>query len=134
MDAKSKAKLQSCHYSLQRVIGAVDKWWPGGVVVIEGQRSRERQDELFADGKSKLRGDDIKAMHCHEPSDAVDVAPREPDGSIDWNNVKKFYYFAGFVMGIAAAMGESLRCGADWDGDGEVTDQTFNDLVHFERL
>jgi peptidoglycan LD-endopeptidase CwlK len=126
MDVKSKARLATCCYDLVRLFTEVDKYYPCNI--SEGRRSPSRQDELFDEGKSKLKGDDPKAMHCYDPSRALDAQPIP----IDWNNTKRFYYFSGFVMGVAAAMGISLRCGADWDGDGETNDQEFNDVNHFE--
>lgn len=128
MDAASHTKLQDCHIDIRRLFEEVDKYYL--LKVTEGRRSPQRQDELFAAGKSKLKGDDPKAMHCHEPSDAVDVAP-EP---ISWTNTKRFYNFAGFVLGVAAEMGIPIRWGGDWDGDEDLDDQSFNDLVHFERI
>ena len=42
-------------------------------------------------------------------------------------------YLAGLIMALAAVNRVHLRWGGDWDEDGEpITDQTFNDLVHFE--
>jgi peptidoglycan L-alanyl-D-glutamate endopeptidase CwlK len=43
-------------------------------------------------------------------------------------------------MGIAqklkddGKMTHSVRFGGDWDGDKDITDQKFNDLVHFELI
>ena len=34
----------------------------------------------------------------------------------------------------AKFMNVSLRWGGDWDGDGDRTDQTFNDLMHWELI
>ena len=67
---------------------------------------------------------------------AVDVAP----WPIDWKNVKRFYWFAGFVMGTAERlkvedkMHHSVRWGGDWDHDGDFDDQRLLDLVHFELV
>ena len=66
--------------------------------------------------------------HNSDPSRAVDVAPYP----IDWNDTERFGRFAGFVLGMAAAMGIPLRWGGDWDRDNDTHDQKFNDLVHFE--
>ncbi len=66
-----------------------------------------------------------------------DIEIAEPKyGLVRWKgvwNLCRFYYFAGFVMGTAAAMGVRLRWGGDWDGDTELDDQKFRDLVHFEE-
>lgn len=51
----------------------------------------------------------------------------------------RWYAFAGYYHGVADelyARGEisaPLRHGYDWDGDHQLTDQTFDDLPHHER-
>jgi peptidoglycan L-alanyl-D-glutamate endopeptidase CwlK len=94
--------------------------------VIEGHRSEVRQRELYSQGKSKV----LFGKHNHYPSLAADVAPYP----VDWNNTNRFYFFAGYVLGIADDMGIGIRWGGDWDGDRDINDQTFFDLVHFELL
>ena len=42
--------------------------------------------------------------------------------------------FVGFVRAIAEILKINIRCGADWSGNWSTTDQTFNDLVHFELI
>jgi hypothetical protein len=32
----------------------------------------------------------------------------------------------------AKELGIAIRCGADWDGDGLTSDQSFHDLAHIE--
>ncbi len=41
-------------------------------------------------------------------------------------------YFAGLVRGIAVSWGVKIRWGGDWDMDGDLKDNSFDDLVHFE--
>ena len=53
---------------------------------------------------------------------------------IDWEDANRFYYFAGRVMAVASSKGYRLRFGGDWDGDMDLKDQNFNDLVHFEYI
>ena len=45
----------------------------------------------------------------------------------------KFYYYGGYVLATGDAMGIPLTWGGDWDGDRDIHDQTFDDLVHFEE-
>ena len=90
--------------------------------ILEGVRSKERQKQLVAEGKSKT----INSKHL--TGKAVDVAPYP----IAWNDRERFTYFAGFVMGIAAKMSIILRWGGDWDKDNQVKDNSFDDLPHFE--
>ncbi len=44
----------------------------------------------------------------------------------------QFYHFAGYVEGTADAHRIPIRWGGDWDRDHCLSDQTFDDLVHFE--
>jgi len=69
-------------------------------------------------------------MHNRYPSRAIDLAP----WPLDWSDIRRFYYFGGFVVGVANKLDIPIRWGGDWDGDFEVKDQNFNDLVHFELL
>src|SRR5437899_12949534 len=98
----------------------------------------------MASGHSKLT-DPYDSKHVVGPkrplSLAVDVAPypvvwpNPPGGSWsvgDLHALGRFYYFAGVVKTRALALGIPLRWGGDWDGDNDVFDQTFDDLVHFE--
>jgi hypothetical protein len=124
--AKSQAKLDSADERLQQVFKEAARWW--NVTIIEGHRSTRRQRQLYMAGKSKLDGVTKRSNHNHEPSRAVDAAPYP----IDWQDTDRFYRFGFYVLGLAAAMGVKLRWGGDWDSDGDTTDQTFNDLVHFE--
>ena len=94
--------------------------------VLKGHRPKAEQNKAFWEGKSKLQWP--QGNHNKSPSLAVDVAPYP----IDWKNTKRFYYFAGFVQGVANELHISIRWGGDWDRDFDLDDQRFNDLVHFE--
>jgi|TARA_R110000751_G_scaffold300438_1_gene412148 peptidoglycan L-alanyl-D-glutamate endopeptidase CwlK len=98
--------------------------------VICGIRTKEEQDEAFRVGASKTRWPDSKhnSAEIGYRSRAVDVAPYP----IDWNDRERFVYFAGIVKGVSSALGVKIRWGGDWDGDNDLRDQHFMDLVHFE--
>ena len=121
---RSKERLATCHADLQRLFNEVIKKYD--CAILEGHRSNERQEELYHQGKSKLRAGFSK--HNENPSIAVDVAPYP----INWNDRNRFYHFVGYVKGVADQLGIEIRCGADWDGDNDLHDQTFFDLPHFE--
>ena len=38
----------------------------------------------------------------------------------------------GMIRGIALQLNVPVRWGGDWDGDGEIKDNSFDDLVHIE--
>jgi peptidoglycan L-alanyl-D-glutamate endopeptidase CwlK len=122
----SLQKLATCHQDLQDLFKTVILHYD--CTILEGHRSEADQDQLFEQGLSKVEWPDSK--HNKIPSHAVDVAPYP----IDWDDTKRFYHFVGFVKGVAASMNIKLRCGADWDGDNDLKDQSFNDLVHFELI
>ena len=121
---KSKVKLETCDKRLQKVFKKVLQICD--CTILEGYRSRTRQDDMFHAGKSRIKYPHGK--HNRHPSLGVDVAPYP----IDWNDRERFSLFAGLVMGVGAEMGIKIRWGGDWDGDWEVRDNLFDDLVHFE--
>ena len=55
-------------------------------------------------------------------------------------DVARWYYFGGYVLGVAdqlhkaGRIGARIRGGLDWDGDRQLSDQHFDDLGHFERV
>lgn len=128
----SRARLSTCHPDLQvlfqRVVQSFD------CTILEGHRGQAAQDAAFREGKSQLRYPHGK--HNALPSMAADVAPYP----IDWDDLSRFRYFAGYVQGVAEILllqGEmeyAVRWGGDWDQDTELKDNTFNDLVHFELV
>jgi len=121
---KSASKLDTCDERLQRVFNEVVKKFDCSV--LEGHRTKSRQNEMLRTGKSKLAYPHSK--HNTLPSSAVDVAPYP----IDWNDRERFTYFAGYVKGVAESMNIKLRWGGDWDSDWKVKDNNFDDLPHFE--
>lgn len=121
---RSLDKLETCHPDLQKLFKEVVKSFD--CTVLCGYRGKEEQDKAYRDGNSKVQYPNGK--HNRRPSNAVDVAPYP----IDWNDKFRFYYFAGFVMGIAKQLGLSIRYGGDWDRDTDLKDNKFDDLVHFE--
>lgn len=98
--------------------------------VIYGVRTEEEQTILVQKGLSKT----MDSMHLIQEDGyghALDLAPYP----IDWDNTKRFYYFAGMVMAVAEEILTEdwyLCWGGDWDGDDDLDDQSFMDLVHWE--
>ena len=127
LSKSSIEKLQTCHKDIQKVILAVAA--DTEIQVIEGHRTLERQEMLFKQKKTKT----MRSKHLSVPSMAVDVAPIN-NGKIDWNDSTKFYGLAKKILNKAKELNITLRFGGDWDMDGDFKDQTFNDLVHFEKV
>ena len=123
---RSTKRLDSCHEDLQLLFRAVVQRFD--CTILQGHRGEEEQNAAFDGGNSKLRWPNGK--HNRRPSIAVDVAPYP----IDWKDAGRFCFFAGYVKRVADELGMAIRWGGDWDGDTRTTDQTFDDLVHFELL
>ena len=125
---RSKERLKGVDAKLQNVLNEVVKYFD--ITIIEGLRSKERQNELVAQGKSKTK------FGKHVEGKAVDIAPYP----IDWKARDDFHYLGGFVLGMAASMGIEIRWGGDWNasslfkGQRTTKDNNFDDLVHFEIL
>ena len=120
----SKKHLNTCDKRVQTLFNEVIKHFDCSVLV--GYRGRNEQDTAFESGHSKVKWPNGK--HNTKPSFAVDVAPYP----INWDDRERFIYFGGFVKGCAFRMGIPLRWGGDWDNDTQLSDNNFDDLVHFE--
>ena len=120
----SKNRLDQCDKRLQQLADAVLQ--VHDCSVLTGHRSKNAQDQAYVEGYSTVQWPYSK--HNSMPSMAIDLAPFP----IDWEDTKRFYYFAGIVMGIASELEIPIRWGADWDMDNDLDDHSFLDLVHFE--
>jgi len=127
---RSNQRLNTCHDDLQRIMREVVREFDCSILC--GHRGEVTQNRLKAEGKSQLSYPESK--HNSLPSMAVDVAPYP----INWHDRERFHYFAGYVMGVAERLRQEgkirsyLRWGGDWDRDTQVSDNSFDDLVHFE--
>ena len=121
---KSKSRLRTCDDELQSLFNEVVKYFDCSVLV--GYRGRNEQNTAYESGHSQVEWPNGK--HNKNPSVAVDVAPYP----IDWDDRERFIYFGGFVKGCAFRMGIPLRWGGDWDNDTKLSDNKFDDLVHYE--
>lgn len=130
----SKDRLLTCHKELQILFFEVIKNYD--CTIVCGHRNKEDQERAFAEKKSKVHFPNSK--HNSEPSLAVDAAAYEVN-SIDWTP-RQALFFAGYVKGVAdklydaEIMKHRVRIGADWNGDYNIDDQTFNDYPHFELI
>ena len=124
--------------------------------VIQGHRPEKEQNDAFDSGFSKVRWPDGK--HNELPSRAADVQtyplPAESKLAADFrmeiagldlpvfNKVlraledqplrEEQIYLLGMYKGVAHEQGTPIRTGADWDRDGELADNSFDDLFHWE--
>ena len=122
----SRARLETCHPDIQEILEEAIKVVDFSVLC--GTRGEQEQSDLYHKGMSKVQYPNSK--HNSVPSMAVDIAPYP----IDWNNTERFTHLIGIVRGIALMKGIKIRCGIDWDCDGDITDHNFMDYPHFELL
>jgi peptidoglycan L-alanyl-D-glutamate endopeptidase CwlK len=116
--------LHTVHPDLQYLFKMVVLRFDCTILPDGGYRTPERQQELYDAGHSKT----LNSKHL--TGRAVDVAPYP----IDWDDMKRWYAFCGYVRGTAERLEVDVRGGFDWDSDWTFTDQTFHDLPHWELL
>ena len=101
------------------------------ITILESYRDEAKQNRLFDIGHSKVKFPDSK--HNVYPSMAIDAVPYI-DGTISFD-CKHCTYLAGIITSIARICEVNIRWGGNWDMDGEpITDQHFQDLVHYEVI
>lgn len=134
-------KLNTCHEDIIIILSRLIELYDFSV--IEGHRSQETQMKYFAEGKSKLDGVASLSKHQSYPSMAVDIMPWAAGTNAFSGKEKdnrRFYTMMGMVKAIAAQLKaeglitHNVRFGLDWDNDEIYTDQTFDDLPHFELV
>ena len=121
---RSKNRLKTCDQRLQLIFNKAIEHFDN--TILYGYRNDADQQQLFKEGKSQKEFPNSR--HNVYPSMAVDAAPYP----IDWNDLERFRYFNGFIMGIAAGLGIHLRCGCDWNMDTQLKDNKFDDYCHYE--
>lgn len=113
---RSKRSLNGVHPDLVKVITRALHISPLDFVVIEGLRTRERQEQLVASGASQTM--DSRHLTGH----AVDLLPIGPEGpAFDW---PLYDQLGPAVKEAAAQMGVEVTWGGDW--------KSFKDGPHFE--
>lgn len=101
------------------------------VSLLYGHRNEALQHHLFVTGKSQLDWPD--SWHNLQPSRAVDFQPYpRPEREVKlWAGLA---YVAGRAIEYARTHGWTLRWGGDWNRDGDLTNQDFDDLFHLELV
>jgi peptidoglycan L-alanyl-D-glutamate endopeptidase CwlK len=119
---KSRANLKGVNTKIVNVLNQSIKHFDFSI--IEGLRSVETQKSYVAKGASKT----MKSKHLE--GKAVDIAPYP----IDYDDIERFVYLGGFILGVASQLGVKLRWGLDWDRDTYTKDTGFRDIGHFELI
>lgn len=131
---RSRQKMEGLHPKLIAVIERAIQITKQDFSVLEGLRTKERQQQLYDQGR-KTAGPIVTwtLNSRHLPGKdglgrAVDLAPHP----LDWNDLKKFDAIADAMFAAAKELKVKLRWGADWDGDGKRRERGESDSPHFE--
>ena len=126
---RSLTSLETCHPGLQVIAYKALSTSIIDFTILCGHRSKEEQDAHFEQGTTQLKWPNSK--HNKFPSDAVDIVPWIR-GKLSWNPLH-CCFLAGILLTCAKELGYTLRWGGNWNMNLEpITDQTFQDLAHFE--
>lgn len=124
----SQARLDTCTRDVQWLMTTV-RDEVADITILQGHRGKEEQNAAFESGHSKLRWPD--GNHNKLPSEAVDFQPYPLPIAKEklWASLA---YIAGRAIEIGKRRQLTVRWGGDWDRDGDLTDQNFDDLYHLE--
>jgi peptidoglycan L-alanyl-D-glutamate endopeptidase CwlK len=120
MKFDSRNKLKDCHDALKVIVEELAN--VKNFVVCCGFRGEKEQNEAFKNGNSKLKFP--LSRHNEFPSRAVDLAPCNDGGVIDWNNIDAFKDLAKEFKRIAKEKNIKIVWGGDW--------KSFKDYPHYE--
>lgn len=102
-------------------------------MVVEGRRTLARQQELYAQGRTKPGKVVTWTMKSkHIDGLAVDLAPLDENGAIPWGDFAAFKEIARAMFEAAQVLEYRIRWGADWDQDGNPRERGETDSPHFE--
>jgi len=125
----SNARLLRADRKLQFIFNSAINLGLIDISIIETHRGKSRQDRYFKLGKTILMWPN--SSHNFTPSRAVDAVPYI-NGKASFSP-KHCIFLAGIICGLGAFFGTKIRWGGNWDQDGEIiTDQSFQDLTHYE--
>jgi len=122
----SLKKLSECDSKLQDLFNEVLK--TTDCIIVCGHRNQEDQDRAFQKGFSKVEFPNSK--HNSLPSMAVDVMPYP----LDWNARDRMVEFSKVVFEYANHLGIKVRWGGDFNGDGNLKNDPFVDMPHWELV
>lgn len=124
----SSRRLSTCTENVQWLMTVI-RDEVADISILDGYRGAYRQNKAFREGNSKVQYPNGK--HNRKPSQAVDICPHPRP-----KDERKLWAALGYIAGRAAEIGKrrglTVRWGGDWDGDGDLTDQSFDDLFHIE--
>jgi peptidoglycan L-alanyl-D-glutamate endopeptidase CwlK len=101
-----------------------------GVAWMGGKRTPEEQNQLFKEGYSQCDG--YLKLSKHQSGDAIDLNAFVGQKMVD--NKEMLCVVAGVMFACASELNIKIRWGLDWNSDGNILDNKFNDQYHFELI
>lgn len=124
-DKGSAERLARAHPLLQKLMNEAIKKTP--FVILDSQRGKAAQELAFRQKRTKAHFGN--SAHNWAPSIALDVCPLP----VNWKNTKPFVVLAQqVILPLANAMQIPIRWGGDWNMNGNIHDESFVDMPHYE--
>ncbi len=131
---QSLAKLEGVHPNLVAVVKrAAEKV---EFRVLEGVRTLQRQQQLYAQGRTapgKIVTGTMNSKHRKQADGyghAVDLFP----APYSWTDIPAFDRTIAAMFEAAEELNVPIRSGADWDRDGKFRERGESDSPHFELV
>ena len=126
---RSKENLKGLHPDLIKVVERAIEISDQDFTVIEGLRTTKRQQDLYAQGRTKpgnivTKADGVKNKSNHQAKSdgyghAVDIVPYP----IDWDSKSKFDNISVAMLKAADELNVEVEWGGNWK---------FTDMPHYE--
>lgn len=129
---RDKQRLVGVKDAMVRVVTRAAAMYPGTFMVVEGLRTKARQAELFAQGRTapgKIVTWTLDSKHI--TGDAVDLAP-VVGGAIPWGSPAAFDELAQVMFRAAELEGVAITWGADWNNNGIRREKGETDSPHYQ--
>jgi peptidoglycan L-alanyl-D-glutamate endopeptidase CwlK len=134
LNKRSETNLAGVHPKFASVVSRAAEICDIEFTVIEGVRTKERQAQLYAQGRTTagqivtwtLNSNhfiNAKTGYGH----AVDILP-----ATGWNDLKGFDKVAAAMFQAASELRVKIRWGKDWNMNGKVGEKGESDSPHFE--
>jgi peptidoglycan L-alanyl-D-glutamate endopeptidase CwlK len=137
LSVRSLNNLKGVHPSLVAVVKRAIELTSQDFMVIEGVRTQARQDELWAQGRTKpgpvvtwTKDASSHGIGKDGYGHAVDLCPYP----VDWNDLSKFDAICDAMFAAADELNVKLRWGGDWNMNGAARERGESDSPHFEMF
>ena len=139
---RSLENIETCSKPLQRIAHRameIAERLNLDLTCPEGIRGEEEQNEAYRTKRSKVKFPGSR--HNKKPSQAIHILPYPTLWPTDKHKEKtkakllgRFYIVATIVRIVAKEEKVDIRWGGDWNRDGRIMDNDFDDLGHFETV